>query len=304
MTFPPRRIIIFKKGGGFTDTKKTGAFIARLRRERGLTQKELADKIGVTDKAVSKWERGRGFPDVSLLESLSEELGVSAAELINGERSSPETLAEQSDSALIGALLYVRQMSRRALGTLLVIFGACMLLSPLVVAGNSSPIFAAGIIVTIGGVFMLTSKKSFKIFALPQPALEGVSLAALIAALILELLPNGVILRWATPPGEPPQITRHAYFDPLPYGMGTFPPFITALLTAAVTLFTVIVMIFGKRAPKLRSALFVCITVTAAVSACIILYGLKYVTAAGVFITLTLVVSALFRAAANAKSRP
>lgn len=53
------------------DNQKFGAFVARLRKEQNLTQKELADRLNVTDKAVSKWETGKGFPDVKLLEPLA-----------------------------------------------------------------------------------------------------------------------------------------------------------------------------------------------------------------------------------------
>jgi transcriptional regulator with XRE-family HTH domain len=72
------------------DLSKTGLFISSIRKERILTQKELADKIGVTDKAVSRWETGKGFPDVSLLLSLGEVLGVSVTEIIRGERMEKE----------------------------------------------------------------------------------------------------------------------------------------------------------------------------------------------------------------------
>jgi transcriptional regulator with XRE-family HTH domain len=72
------------------DLSKTGLFISSMRKERTLTQKELADKIGVTDKAVSRWETGKGFPDVSLLLSLAEALGVSVTEIIRGERMEKE----------------------------------------------------------------------------------------------------------------------------------------------------------------------------------------------------------------------
>lgn len=283
------------------DAEKTGSFIAKLRGELGLTQRELADKIGVTDKAVSKWERGRGFPDVAILEILSKELNVSITELINGERSTPETIKEQSDSAIIETLLYVKRMSRRTVGILLLIAGACMLSSPLFFAGNSAPIFVMGIIVATGGIFMLTSKKSFKPFNLPKIALEGISLGALAAAIILELLPDGVVLWWAAPPGEPSHRSTYSYFNPLPYGVGTFPPFITALLTVAVTIFTIIVMAAGRKHTKPQNALFICIIVTAAISSCTVLYGFKCVTVIGVLITLLLGISAVFRAAANLK---
>lgn len=68
------------------DITKAGAFIKSLRAEKGLTQKELAEKLGCTDKAVSRWETGIGLPDASLLLSLSELFGVSVNELLNGER--------------------------------------------------------------------------------------------------------------------------------------------------------------------------------------------------------------------------
>lgn len=67
------------------DCGKVGALIARLRRERGLTQRELADRLHVTGKAVSKWERGAGCPDVSLLARLAEELEVDLAALLSGQ---------------------------------------------------------------------------------------------------------------------------------------------------------------------------------------------------------------------------
>ena len=63
----------------------TGATIKRLREEKGMTQAQLADKIFVTAKAVSKWETGHGLPDISLLEPLGKALGLSIIELLNGQ---------------------------------------------------------------------------------------------------------------------------------------------------------------------------------------------------------------------------
>ncbi|MDO4365103.1 MAG: helix-turn-helix transcriptional regulator [Clostridia bacterium] len=77
------------------DNKKIGLFIAEKRKNQNLTQKQLADKIGVTDKAVSRWETGKGMPEVSLLQPLSEALGVSLCELLNGET------VEQNDNSKI-----------------------------------------------------------------------------------------------------------------------------------------------------------------------------------------------------------
>lgn len=79
------------------DNVKIGSFIASLRREKGLTQQQLAENVGVSNKAVSKWERGLSLPDVALLPSLAEALGITVTELLKGERvdtSAPMPLGE------------------------------------------------------------------------------------------------------------------------------------------------------------------------------------------------------------------
>lgn len=72
--------------------EKIGEFIASRRKEKNLTQNELAKKVGVTDKAVSKWERGLGCPDVSILEMLANELDVSVLELLKGREIENEVI--------------------------------------------------------------------------------------------------------------------------------------------------------------------------------------------------------------------
>lgn len=72
------------------DSKKIGNFIRELRKEKNLTQKQLAEKINITDKAISKWERGLSFPDITMLNVLCKELNVSVEELLNGEKSKNE----------------------------------------------------------------------------------------------------------------------------------------------------------------------------------------------------------------------
>jgi len=66
--------------------ERIGKFIAKCRKEKNLTQKELAEKINITDKAISKWERGLSFPDITLLNLLAKIFGVSVTELLNGEK--------------------------------------------------------------------------------------------------------------------------------------------------------------------------------------------------------------------------
>lgn len=87
------------------DQKKIGQFIAQLRREKGLTQEALGERLGVTNKTVSRWENGNYMPDVSLLPALSEELGVGVNELLSGERIPQDSQYRQkADEAILSAM--------------------------------------------------------------------------------------------------------------------------------------------------------------------------------------------------------
>ena len=80
------------------DAGKTGELIAALRKEKGWSQAELAERLGVTNKAVSRWETGRGYPDVELLPLVARELGVTISELLEGERTpAPPAVEEQME---------------------------------------------------------------------------------------------------------------------------------------------------------------------------------------------------------------
>lgn len=96
------------------DNLQFGAFVAQLRKERGMTQKELADALHVTDKAVSKWETGKGFPDMKLLEPLARALGVSLVELMRGERLEADALPmEEAEQVVSQAMNRSQQTTAR-----------------------------------------------------------------------------------------------------------------------------------------------------------------------------------------------
>ena len=84
--------------------EKIGKFIAELRKEKKMTQQELADKLNVTDRAVSHWENGRRLPDYSLLKELCDILSISINELFAGEKISNENYKEKADENLMNAL--------------------------------------------------------------------------------------------------------------------------------------------------------------------------------------------------------
>ena len=93
------------------DRTKTGALIAAARKEQNMTQKELAEALHVSDRAVSKWERGAGFPDISLLEPLADALGLGVLDLLRGERGTAEV---ESDGQVRGAVrIVVREANKK-----------------------------------------------------------------------------------------------------------------------------------------------------------------------------------------------
>lgn len=97
------------------DYKKTGTFIQGLRIEKGMTQAQLAELLGISDRAVSKWETGKSFPDVSMLKPLAKILNVSVLELLDGQRQTETPLSGEAaeESFFKGLQLYLRMKDRR-----------------------------------------------------------------------------------------------------------------------------------------------------------------------------------------------
>ena len=94
------------------DQVKVGKYISQKRKELGLTQKELAEIIEVTDKSVSKWERGNGLPDVTRLKPLCDALKVSLNELIAGEDISESVLSQKMEENIM-SLVKENESQRR-----------------------------------------------------------------------------------------------------------------------------------------------------------------------------------------------
>ncbi len=92
---------------------KIGQFILECRKERGLTQQELANHLGITAKAVSKWETGKGLPDVSLYEALCKELGITLNEFFAGEYIEEQRLIAQTDENLEDILKEYYKMKKQ-----------------------------------------------------------------------------------------------------------------------------------------------------------------------------------------------
>lgn len=86
------------------DQEKIGKLIAKCRKDKKMTQQELADQLGVTDKSVSKWENGKCLPNVSLYKELCDILGITLNEFFAGERIKDEEFKEIADNNLLNAL--------------------------------------------------------------------------------------------------------------------------------------------------------------------------------------------------------
>lgn len=104
------------------DQNKSGKFIAKLRKEKNMTQEQLAEKMGVSINAVSKWERGLSFPDVSLYKKLCKELGINIEELINGEKDTSEEAKEKAIISTVKEKEKIKKNSKKVLVLFFVIF--------------------------------------------------------------------------------------------------------------------------------------------------------------------------------------
>ena len=93
------------------DKENFGTFLVQLRKERGMTQKDLAEKLYVSDKAVSKWERGLSLPDITLLQPMAEMLDVSVTELLSGRyiRKDQTLTVEEVEPLVAGTLIMTVQ---------------------------------------------------------------------------------------------------------------------------------------------------------------------------------------------------
>lgn len=105
-----------------------GKFIAEERKKKGYTQRHLSEKLGISDKTVSKWERGNGFPEVSLLLPLCEELDISVNELLSGKRVSEEEYRKKAEENMVNLVKEAQESKKKiilsAMVAILVIFAA------------------------------------------------------------------------------------------------------------------------------------------------------------------------------------
>lgn len=113
------------------DQIKIGAFISMIRKEAGMTQEKLGEKLGVTQKTISRWETGKNMPDISMLPVICDTLDINIAELMNGERIEGESITKADTSTMARELIYMatqKKNIKKIIGAVLsvVITFACM----------------------------------------------------------------------------------------------------------------------------------------------------------------------------------
>lgn len=136
------------------DAKVFGAFIAECHKEKNMTQADLAMKLNVTDKAVSRWERGIGFPDINTIEPLASALEISVLELMKSERiMSNEVTKEEATGVINDTLNVAKQQRRQERKNVLFILGAIAVVVILVLFFDSMQWEMDTLIFTGIGVF-------------------------------------------------------------------------------------------------------------------------------------------------------
>ena len=142
------------------DQIKTGKFIAGERKRRGYTQRQLADILGISDKTVSKWECGNGFPEVSLLLPLCDELNISVNELLTGERVSEAEYRKKAEENMMDLVKETQESKKKIILSAMAAGLALAAAMPLfVISGVLSmevwlrfTLIGIGLLVVIGGV--------------------------------------------------------------------------------------------------------------------------------------------------------
>ncbi|MCD8354902.1 MAG: helix-turn-helix domain-containing protein [Clostridiales bacterium] len=280
------------------DANETGRFIAELRKQKGYTQKELAEKLMVTDKAISRWETGRGLPDTSLLKPLGDILDVSVSELLAGKRLDVAETKEETDKIILESLNYSKRMLASTLNAILFLIGILFILSPLFLASqNYAWIFGVAIVVI--ALFCIYIRKRKGLMKVTNKTYYLAAVVLQCVALILEALPIGVVMVFATSPTERATKT-YSYFSLLPLGYANVTPMLTGILTVVIIMLGVITLFKFEKTSNFRRKAFICSIIALIFSIIPLLqYGTAGMTTASYTVSGALALSICLQAVAN-----
>lgn len=281
------------------DVEATANFIRQRRIELGLTQKQLAEKLSVTDKAISRWETAKGLPDTSLLTPLAEILGVSVGEILSGQLIEEPQAKEKTDKIILDSLTYAKNTLTKAVSLFLGLAGTALLLCPLFISGKTVLVyyFIGVALLASAAVNMLITRLKAK--RLTDKNLYALSIVPAFAAFVTELLPISAVLIFSVGPDKTSRQTC-SYFEPLLWGYAHFSPPMCGILTVILLVVLTASAAKFERAKKLRSIAFI-IGIVAAVFSLLsyMVFGGSYMTPAAVAITILLVISTILQSLAN-----
>lgn len=147
------------------DQEKIGKFIAKHRKEKKMTQQELAAKLGVTDKSISNWENGRNMPDLSLFNPLCEILGISINELISGDEIDTSNYQEKLEENLLNTIFYTNKKIKEKnnlISIITIIFGLLIIIISFTLFASESSFGSIysiiGLIISLVGISKFTKK--------------------------------------------------------------------------------------------------------------------------------------------------
>ena len=139
------------------DQIKIGKFIADERKRKGYTQKQLSEKLEISDKTISKWERGNGFPEVSLLLPLCNELEITVNELLSGERVSEEDYLKKAEENMVNLVREALESKKKIVLSAMVAGLTIIATVPLFILSGmfQMPVWTRVLLMGIGFVIMV-----------------------------------------------------------------------------------------------------------------------------------------------------
>ena len=150
--------------------EKIGKFIASCRKKKNITQQELADKLGVSDRSIGNWENGRNMPDLSLFKPLCKELDITINDLISGEKVKENEYQEKLEENIVKTINYSNKKIENRnhfIGLIFIIFGILIAITAIAIFPSESSwgsIYSVlGAIISLIGINKFTKKLSYPI---------------------------------------------------------------------------------------------------------------------------------------------
>lgn len=140
------------------DQIKAGRFITKKRKEQNLTQEQLAERLGVSNKTVSKWETGKCMPDYAVVKSLCEELKVSVSELMDGEEADEKSIRVYDEEQILDLLRRTQELEKQKgmlTGVILIVMGIALQTSSRTLGGSDVMDFFSGLLLGLSVAEML-----------------------------------------------------------------------------------------------------------------------------------------------------